>query len=63
VDGVPALRATPPPGYDSDMRQIIGNRTVDLSAAGFAALRAGYRGVLLDAGTGDGKHALHTARC
>jgi 16S rRNA (adenine(1408)-N(1))-methyltransferase len=52
-----------PPGYYSSMRQIIGNRTVDLSAADFAALRAGHRGVLLDAGTGDGKHALHTARC
>jgi 16S rRNA (adenine(1408)-N(1))-methyltransferase len=45
------------------MRQIIGNRTVDLSGADFARLRGSYRGVLLDVGTGDGKHVLHTARC
>jgi 16S rRNA (adenine(1408)-N(1))-methyltransferase len=45
------------------MRQIIGNRTVDLSGADFARLRDRYRGVLLDLGTGDGKHVLHAARC
>jgi 16S rRNA (adenine(1408)-N(1))-methyltransferase len=45
------------------MRQVLGNRTFDLTAAGFARLRERYQGVVLDAGTGDGKHALHTARC
>lgn len=45
------------------MRQIIGNRTVELPAGEFAALRDQHRGVLLDVGTGDGKHVLHTARC
>ena len=28
----------------------------------FAALRAGYRGIVVDIGTGDGKHAYHLAR-
>lgn len=45
------------------MRQIIGNRTVELPAGQFAALRDRHRGLLLDVGTGDGKHVLHTARC
>jgi 16S rRNA (adenine(1408)-N(1))-methyltransferase len=45
------------------MRQIIGSQTVDLSAAAFARLRERHRGLLLDVGTGDGKHALHAARC
>lgn len=45
------------------MRRIIGDRTVDLSAADFGRLREHYRGLLLDIGTGDGKHVLHAARC
>lgn len=45
------------------MRQVAGNRTFDLPPAEFARLRERYQGVLLDVGTGDGKHALHTARC
>lgn len=44
------------------MRRVIGKATVDLDAAGFAALRAPYRGVLLDLGTGDGKHVVAEAR-
>jgi 16S rRNA (adenine(1408)-N(1))-methyltransferase len=45
------------------MRRIIGNHTVELSAAAFARLRERHHGLLLDVGTGDGKHALHAARC
>lgn len=41
---------------------MVGKRVVDLSPAGFADLRARYRAVLLDVGTGDGKHVLHLAR-
>ena len=44
------------------MRQVVGKATVDLDAAGFAGLRAGYGRVLLDLGTGDGKHVLTEAR-
>ncbi len=44
------------------MRQVIGKRTLDLGAAGFAALRAPYEHVVLDLGTGDGKHVLSVAR-
>jgi hypothetical protein len=44
------------------MRRIIGNQTVDISTADFARLRESHRGLLLDAGTGDGKHTLYAAR-
>lgn len=44
------------------MRRIRGKKVVDLPAAEFAALTARYRKVILDVGTGDGKHALQLAR-
>lgn len=44
------------------MHRVIGKRVVDLLPAEFAALRERYAGVLLDVGTGDGKHVLHLAR-
>jgi 16S rRNA (adenine(1408)-N(1))-methyltransferase len=45
------------------VRQVVGKATVDLDAEGFAALRAGHAGgVLVDVGTGDGKHVLTEAR-
>ena len=44
------------------MRRIVGGSTVELTAADFAALRARHRRVVLDIGTGDGKHVLTVAR-
>lgn len=44
------------------MRQVVGKATRDLDAAGFAELRSPYRRLLLDVGTGDGKHVLVEAR-
>jgi 16S rRNA (adenine(1408)-N(1))-methyltransferase len=44
------------------VHRIIGKRVVDLPPAEFAALRAQHSGLLLDVGTGDGKHVLHLAR-
>lgn len=44
------------------MHRVIGKRVVDLTPDEFAALRDRYGRVLLDIGTGDGKHVLHTAR-
>ncbi|WP_375497859.1 methyltransferase domain-containing protein [uncultured Jatrophihabitans sp.] len=44
------------------MRQVIGKRTLDLDAADFAALRAPYERLVVDLGTGDGKHVLAVAR-
>jgi 16S rRNA (adenine(1408)-N(1))-methyltransferase len=44
------------------MRRVVGKATVDLDAAGFAALRAPYAELVLDIGTGDGKHVLAEAR-
>lgn len=44
------------------MRRIVGKRTVEVSAAEFAQLRSKYAEVLVDIGTGDGKHVLHVAR-
>jgi 16S rRNA (adenine(1408)-N(1))-methyltransferase len=45
------------------VRRITGKRIVDFGAAEFAALRDTCRGgVVLDVGTGDGKHATHLAR-
>jgi len=41
------------------VRRIVGKRVVE---ADLAALRDGFPDVLLDVGTGDGKHALHVAR-
>ena len=45
------------------MIRVVGNRTLDLDAAAFAALRERYpAGLVLDVGTGDGKHVLAEAR-
>jgi hypothetical protein len=44
------------------MRRVVGKSTVDLDAAAFAALRSPYAGLVLDIGTGDGKHVLAEAR-
>jgi 16S rRNA (adenine(1408)-N(1))-methyltransferase len=44
------------------VRRVVGKQVVQVSGDEFAALRAGYRDVLVDIGTGDGKHAYHLAR-
>lgn len=44
------------------MHRVIGRRIVDVTPAEFAVLRDRHAGVLLDVGTGDGKHVLHVAR-
>jgi 16S rRNA (adenine(1408)-N(1))-methyltransferase len=45
------------------MRVVLGKATSDLDAVAFAALRAEFPGgLLLDIGTGDGKHVLAEAR-
>ncbi|HKC26483.1 MAG TPA: methyltransferase domain-containing protein [Jatrophihabitans sp.] len=45
------------------MRRVVGKATVDLDAAGFAQMRERHPGgVVLDVGTGDGKHVLAQAR-
>jgi len=44
------------------MLRVIGRRVVDVPPAEYGALCEPYRGVLLDIGTGDGKHVLHLAR-
>ncbi|MGO1050586.1 16S rRNA (adenine(1408)-N(1))-methyltransferase KamB [Crossiella sp. CA198] len=44
------------------MRRVTGKQVVDLTAEQFTELRAQYTSVLLDVGTGDGKHPLHLAR-
>ncbi|HEX3337020.1 MAG TPA: methyltransferase domain-containing protein [Jatrophihabitans sp.] len=44
------------------MRQVVGKATRDLTEADFAQLRDQYDGLVLDIGTGDGKHVLATAR-
>lgn len=41
---------------------MVGKATRELTAADFAALRETYRDVVLDVGTGDGKHVLAEAR-
>ncbi|MDN5861521.1 MAG: hypothetical protein L0H84_23205 [Pseudonocardia sp.] len=41
---------------------MIGRRVLDVAPAELAALREQYSGVLLDVGTGDGKHVVHVAR-
>ena len=44
------------------MRRVIGKATEQWDAAAFTAARAPYDGLLLDLGTGDGKHVLAEAR-
>ena len=44
------------------MRRVVGKTTVDLDAAAFRLLRAPYAGLVVDLGTGDGKHVLAEAR-
>ncbi|MBP2475919.1 16S rRNA (adenine(1408)-N(1))-methyltransferase [Crossiella equi] len=44
------------------MRRVTGKQVVELSEQQFAELRAPYTRVVLDVGTGDGKHPLHLAR-
>lgn len=44
------------------MRQVVGKRTLDVDASAFAALRAPYDRLVVDLGTGDGKHVLAVAR-
>jgi 16S rRNA (adenine(1408)-N(1))-methyltransferase len=44
------------------VRQVVGKIVRDLDATSFDALRAGYRELVLDLGTGDGKHVLSVAR-
>src|SRR6059036_1908518 len=44
------------------MRRVVGKSTVDLDAEAFAAARARYAELVLDLGTGDGKHVLAEAR-
>jgi 16S rRNA (adenine(1408)-N(1))-methyltransferase len=44
------------------VRRVVGKQTIDLSGADVTALRKSYERVLLDVGTGDGKHALRVAR-
>ncbi|MEO9139247.1 MAG: class I SAM-dependent methyltransferase [Jatrophihabitans sp.] len=44
------------------MRQVVGKTTRDLDAIGLARLRADRRDLVLDLGTGDGKHVLVVAR-
>jgi 16S rRNA (adenine(1408)-N(1))-methyltransferase len=44
------------------VRRVAGKATEELTAADFAALRGTYDRVLLDVGTGDGKHVLTVAR-
>jgi 16S rRNA (adenine(1408)-N(1))-methyltransferase len=45
------------------VRQVVGKSTSDLDAAAFAELRSRFsEGLLVDVGTGDGKHVLAVAR-
>ncbi|APU13238.1 MULTISPECIES: 16S rRNA (adenine(1408)-N(1))-methyltransferase KamB [Actinoalloteichus] len=44
------------------MRRVTGKQVVDTSAADFDELVSRHEGVVLDVGTGDGKHAYHVAR-
>jgi 16S rRNA (adenine(1408)-N(1))-methyltransferase len=44
------------------VHQVIGKRIVEIAPAEFAAVRDAHDGLLLDVGTGDGKHVLHEAR-
>jgi 16S rRNA (adenine(1408)-N(1))-methyltransferase len=44
------------------VRQVVGKVTQSLDAAGLAAVRAPYSELVLDLGTGDGKHVVAEAR-
>jgi 16S rRNA (adenine(1408)-N(1))-methyltransferase len=44
------------------VRQVVGKTVRDLDATSFAAVRAGYRDLVVDLGTGDGKHVTSLAR-
>jgi len=44
------------------MRRVKGKQVLELGPEGFSAVRAGYGQLILDIGTGDGKHALAVAR-
>ncbi|AOS61993.1 16S rRNA (adenine(1408)-N(1))-methyltransferase KamB [Actinoalloteichus hymeniacidonis] len=44
------------------MRRVTGKQIVEMNAADFGELLSRHQGVVLDVGTGDGKHAYHVAR-
>jgi 16S rRNA (adenine(1408)-N(1))-methyltransferase len=44
------------------VRQVVGKATLELSAEAFAEIRDRHRALVLDIGTGDGKHVLALAR-
>lgn len=44
------------------MRRVVGNSTLDLDASAVAELRGRYDELVVDLGTGDGKHVLTVAR-
>lgn len=44
------------------VRRVVGKATLDLDAAAFAELRGPYAELVVDLGTGDGKHVLAVAR-
>jgi 16S rRNA (adenine(1408)-N(1))-methyltransferase len=44
------------------VRRVVGKRTEDLAPGGFAERRRGYEELVVDVGTGDGKHVLAVAR-
>ncbi|WP_446038465.1 16S rRNA (adenine(1408)-N(1))-methyltransferase KamB [Streptomyces sp. SID1121] len=44
------------------MRRVLGKRIVEIDEAAYDELLARYDGVVLDVGTGDGKHPFHLAR-
>src|SRR3954454_4564588 len=44
------------------IRQVVGRSTTELDAAAFAALRSKHRELVVDIGSGDGKHVLAVAR-
>lgn len=44
------------------MRRVVGKTVVDMTDEDLAALRAPYEALVLDVGTGDGKHVLHLAK-
>jgi 16S rRNA (adenine(1408)-N(1))-methyltransferase len=46
----------------SRVRRVVGKSTLEMDAAAFAELRERYERVVLDLGTGDGKHVLAVAR-
>jgi 16S rRNA (adenine(1408)-N(1))-methyltransferase len=44
------------------VRRVVGKATLDLDGSAFAELRAPYAELVVDVGTGDGKHVLAVAR-